>query len=54
MSSETPVIGTRSAPTPIVFTDAAAKKVGQLIEEESNPDLMPPGKKAIQASKTRG
>ncbi|MYN03612.1 iron-sulfur cluster insertion protein ErpA [Pseudoduganella sp. DS3] len=26
-------------PTPIVFTDAAAEKVAQLIEEEGNPDL---------------
>ena len=27
MSHETPVIGTAAAPTPIVFTDAAAEKV---------------------------
>ena len=26
-------------PTPIVFTDSAAQKVAQLIEEEGNPDL---------------
>ena len=26
-------------PAPIVFTDAAAEKVAQLIEEEHNPDL---------------
>ena len=26
-------------PTPIVFTDSAADKVAQLIEEEGNPDL---------------
>ena len=26
-------------PTPIVFTDSAAEKVAQLIEEEGNPDL---------------
>jgi iron-sulfur cluster insertion protein len=26
-------------PSPIVFTDAAAEKVAQLIEEEGNPDL---------------
>ena len=39
MSVETPVIGTAAAPTPIVFTDAAAKKVGELIREEDNPDL---------------
>ncbi|MED5421259.1 MAG: iron-sulfur cluster insertion protein ErpA [Pseudomonadota bacterium] len=40
MTEQTPVIGTASAPTPIVFTDAAAQKVAQLIEEESNPGLM--------------
>lgn len=27
-------------PTPIVFTDAAAEKVGELIREEDNPNLM--------------
>ena len=26
-------------PAPIVFTDSAASKVAQLIEEEGNPDL---------------
>ena len=26
-------------PTPIIFTDSAASKVAQLIEEEGNPDL---------------
>jgi iron-sulfur cluster insertion protein len=40
MNQETPVIGTAAAPTPIVFTDAAAKKVHELIQEEDNPDLM--------------
>ena len=40
MQTETPVIGTSAAPTPIVFTDAAAKKVRELINEEDNPDLM--------------
>jgi len=40
MNTETPVIGTSAAPTPIVFTDAAAKKVHELIQEEDNPDLM--------------
>ena len=40
MSIETPVIGTAAAPTPIVFTDAAAQKVGELIREEDNPELM--------------
>ena len=27
-------------PTPVVFTDAAADKVSELIAEESNPELM--------------
>jgi len=27
-------------PPPVVFTDAAATKVGELIEEEQNPELM--------------
>jgi len=40
MNTETPVIGSAAAPTPIVFTDAAAKKVHELIQEEDNPDLM--------------
>jgi len=40
MQSETPVIGTSAAPSPLIFTDAAAKKVGELIQEEDNPDLM--------------
>ena len=40
MNTETPVIGSASAPTPIVFTDAAAKKVHELIQDEDNPDLM--------------
>ena len=40
MQTDTPVIGTSAAPTPIVFTDAAAKKVRELIDEEDNPDLM--------------
>ena len=39
MSSETPVIGPPAAPTPLVFTDAAAQKVSQLIQEEDNPGL---------------
>lgn len=29
----------RSAQTPLVFTDAAARKVHELIQEEGNPDL---------------
>ena len=40
MKSETPVIGGSAAPPPIVFTDAAASKVSELIHEEKNPDLM--------------
>jgi len=40
MQSETPVIGSSAAPPPVVFTDAAASKVGELIREEDNPDLM--------------
>ncbi len=40
MQTEIPVIGSSTAPTPIIFTDAAAKKVRELIEEEDNPDLM--------------
>jgi len=40
MQSDTPVIGAPAAPpTPIVFTDAAALKVRELISEEDNPDL---------------
>ena len=40
MQSDTPVIGTTAAPPPLIFTDAAAQKVGELIREEDNPDLM--------------
>jgi len=40
MNTETPVIGTSAAPPPLVFTDAAATKVNELIQEEENPDLM--------------
>ena len=39
MSTQTPVIGTTAPPPPIVFTDAAANKVGELIQEEDNPEL---------------
>jgi len=38
--NETPVIGSAAAPAPLVFTDAAAKKVHELIQEEDNPALM--------------
>ena len=40
MQSDTPVIGSSAAPPPLIFTDAAANKVGELIREEDNPDLM--------------
>ncbi len=40
MNTETPVIGTSAAPMPLVFTDAAAVKVGELIKEEDNSELM--------------
>ncbi len=36
MQTDTPTIGPA---TPVVFTDAAASKVGELIEEEQNPEL---------------
>ena len=39
MNTQAPVIGTTAPPPPIVFTDAAAHKVGELIQEEDNPDL---------------
>ena len=40
MQPDTPVIGSSAAPPPLIFTDAAANKVGELIREEDNPDLM--------------
>ena len=40
METNTPVIGSTAAPPPLVFTDAAAQKVSELIKEEDNPDLM--------------
>ena len=40
MQTDTPVIGSSAAPPPIIFTDAAALKVSELIKEEDNPDLM--------------
>ena len=39
MNSQTPVIGSTAPLPPIVFTDAAASKVGELIAEEANPEL---------------
>ena len=40
MQTDNPVTGGNAAPPPIVFTDAAASKVGELIREEDNPNLM--------------
>jgi len=40
MQTENPVTGGSAPPPPIVFTDAAASKVGELIREEANPNLM--------------
>lgn len=40
MNTDRLVIGSSTAPSPLVFTDAAAKKVSELIQEEDNPDLM--------------
>jgi iron-sulfur cluster insertion protein len=40
MQTDTPVIGSSAAPPPVIFTDAAALKVSELIKEEDNPDLM--------------
>jgi iron-sulfur cluster insertion protein len=40
MNSQVPVIGSSAAPAPLVFTDAAAQKVHELIQEEDNPELM--------------
>ena len=39
MQIDTPVIGSSAPPPPIVFTDAAASKVGELMKEEENPNL---------------
>lgn len=39
MQTDIPVIGLSAPPPPIVFTDAAADKVGELIKEEENPNL---------------
>ncbi len=40
MTSTTPTIGSSGVPPVLVFTDAAADKVSELIQEEDNPDLM--------------
>jgi iron-sulfur cluster insertion protein len=39
MQTETPRIGTAQVPPPVVFTDAAARKVNELMLEEDNPEL---------------
>ncbi len=39
MESQTTTTGTAAPPPPIVFTDAAANKVSELIQEEDNPEL---------------
>jgi iron-sulfur cluster insertion protein len=39
MESQTQPTGNNAPPPPIVFTDAAATKVSELIEEEENPEL---------------
>ena len=39
MQQDTASAGQTMAPSPVVFTDAAATKVGELIREEQNPDL---------------
>ena len=39
MQSETPANAYPAPPPTVVFTDAAATKVGELIEEEQNPEL---------------
>ena len=40
MQTDNQVTGGNAPPPPIVFTDAAASKVGELIREEANPNLM--------------
>ena len=39
MQTDTPTATNMAPPPPIVFTDAAATKVGELIQEEENPEL---------------
>jgi iron-sulfur cluster insertion protein len=39
MQPDTPASDSPAPPPPVVFTDAAANKVGELIAEEQNPDL---------------
>ena len=39
MQTETSVVNNAAPPPPVVFTDAAAHKVGELIKEEQNDEL---------------
>lgn len=39
MQKDTTTTGFPTPPPPVIFTDAAATKVGELIEEEQNPNL---------------
>jgi iron-sulfur cluster insertion protein len=39
MQTDIPTTNPPGAPPPVVFTDAAARKVSELLEEEDNPDL---------------
>ena len=39
MQQDPTTVSTAAPPPPIVFTDAAASKVGELIQEEDNPEL---------------
>jgi iron-sulfur cluster insertion protein len=39
MQSQPPTVDHAMPPPPVVFTDAAATKVGELIREEQNPEL---------------
>ena len=39
MQPDTPASSSPAPPPPVIFTDAAATKVGELIEEEQNPEL---------------
>ena len=39
MQQDSTTVTSAAPPPPIVFTDAAASKVGELIQEEDNPEL---------------
>ncbi|MEO1036721.1 MAG: iron-sulfur cluster insertion protein ErpA [Pseudomonadota bacterium] len=36
---QVPAVGDAAAPDPLVFTESAARKVGELIRDEANPNL---------------